>query len=73
MHGFSDLEEKLIGPEGGAALQASLEALRAIASEVRAGIASGLSREDFGHAEKVLVAVSAAEQILLKPVKLKGA
>lgn len=73
MYGFTHLEEKLAGPEGGAVLQSSLQTLRAIAAEMREGIANGLSREDYAQAEKLLAAVSAAEKILLKPVKLKGA
>ena len=72
MHGFTDLEDRLLGANGGAALQASLASLRAIAEEARAGIARGLSREDFVAAEKVLAAVAAAELILLKPVNLMG-
>ena len=73
MHGFTDLEDRLMGADSGETLQATLGSLRAIAGEVRAGIAGGLSREDFAQAEKVLAAIAAAERILLKPVKLKGA
>ena len=73
MHGFTDLEDKLLGPDGAAALTAALSNVRAIASGLRAGIAAGLSQDDFAQATKILAASTAAEHILLNKANLKGA
>lgn len=73
MHTFSDLEDRLLGPDGPAALAAALSALRSIAEELKGAIAAGLSQEDFAQAQKVLAASAAAEHILLSKAYLKGA
>lgn len=73
MHGFTDLEDRLLGPDGATALSAALAKVRAIASELRASIAAGLSQDDFAQATKILAAATAAEHILLNKSNLKGA
>jgi hypothetical protein len=73
MYGFSDLEDRLLGPEGGSALVAALDSVRKIAAEVRAAVAAGVPKSDFDRTEKILAAAQAAERILLNAANLKGA
>jgi hypothetical protein len=73
MYGFTDLEDRLLGPEGPAALASALASVRAIAADLRASMAGGLSHTDFAQAEKILAASAAAERILLNDANTKGA
>jgi hypothetical protein len=73
MYGFTDLEDRLLGTEGPAALAKALDSVRAIAAELRASMAGGLPKTDFAQAEKILAASAAAELILLNAAKKKGA
>lgn len=73
MQGFTNLEDRMLGPEGLDALSGALASVRAVGAEVRSSIAAGLPHGDFAHAEKILAAVDAAEQILLNSANLKGA
>ena len=73
MHGFTDLEDRLLGADSAQALSASLASIRDIAAGVRASISAGLGRDDYAQAEKILAATRAAEHILLNTSNLKGA
>lgn len=73
MYGFTDLEDRLLGAEGAAALRSTLDTVRMIESDVRAGVTAGLSHDDFAQAQKILAATAAAQTILLNKAYLKGA
>lgn len=72
MFGFSDLEDRLLGPDGARALAESLGSVRSIAEQVRSSMRGGLAVEDHANAERILAAANAAEYILLKQARVKG-
>lgn len=73
MFGFTDLEDRLNGPKSAEALAEALSSVRAVMSELRASLDQGLPTEDHANAKKILAAAAAAEHILMKPPKAKGA
>lgn len=73
MFGFTDLEDRLMGPEGGAELRATLETLRGLRSQVTGLIDKGLPGPDYDNAQLLLSALTAGERILLDTTHLKGA
>ncbi len=72
MFGFTDLEDRLLGPDGSDALSDTLSKIRAIMNELRASLDQGLPSEDHANAKKILAAAVAAEHILMKPAKAMG-
>jgi hypothetical protein len=69
--GFSDLEERLMGPEGAAVFRQSLTALRTIRAELEAGVKSGMPKDEFAQAQLLDDALRAAERILTDKTHLK--
>jgi len=72
MFGFSVLEDRLLGPDGGAALAETLAALRSFRGEVAAAVEAGLPAADYATAQLLLAALTAGERILLDTTHLKG-
>ena len=73
MFGFTDLEERLLGPDGPDQLRATVGDLRALREQVQAKANAGVSADDFETAQLVLAAINAAERILFDSTHLKGA
>ena len=73
MFGFTDLEDRLLGDAGVSALRTALDTVRAIETEAKAKITTGLSHDDFAQAQKILAAAAAAQSILLTAAHPKGA
>ena len=72
MFGFSDLEDRLNGPEAASELHATLTALSKIRAEIEAANAQGLAPEDHTSAQKILEAVQVSELILTTVRKANG-
>ena len=73
MFGFTDLEERLLGPDGAAELRTQVAALQALRDDVAARIAAGLPAQEYDTAQLLLAALNAGERILLDTTHLKGA
>lgn len=73
MFGFTDLEERLLGPDGAAELRAQLAALHELRADIQSRTAAGLPAADYDTAQLLLAALNAGERILLDTTHLKGA
>lgn len=73
MFGFTELEEELLGENSEAVLKHALEVVRAVRGEAQTALASGLPQDDHIVAESIYGAATAAESILLTPIKENGA